>query len=149
MNDNRNDRWYEDSGRGRQNPGAYQQNTQYQQNRQYQQYQEPYRQYPPQGGREAPGKSEATTSMILGIASIVLLCFGFTAIGSIVLGIIGLVYASRAKRLGFSGSARTAGFTCSLIGLIGGCVVIVALVLFGAAFLAAFTGAVGHYGYYY
>lgn len=59
--------------------------------------------YQPPGPQ--PGKHEATVAMVLGIVSCALLIFGYTALGSIVTGIIGLIYASRAKSLGFNGNA--------------------------------------------
>lgn len=93
-------------------------------------------------GRE-PGKSEATTSMILGIASLVCCFFGYTAIGSVILGIIGLVYASKAKQAGNQSGTRTAGFACSLIGLIGGCLVLLAMIVLSAVFGAAFGSMFG------
>lgn len=61
-------------------------------------YQGGYDPYPPR--KSQPGKSEATTSMILGIASLACWFFGYTVIGSVILGIIGLVYASKAKQAG-------------------------------------------------
>ena len=65
-----------------------------------------------------PGKHEATVAMVLGIVSCALLVFGYTALGSVVTGIIGLIYSARAKSLGFNGTPRTVGYVCSLIGLI-------------------------------
>ena len=38
-----------------------------------------------------PGKHEATVAMVLGIVSCALLIFGYTALGSVVTGIIGLM----------------------------------------------------------
>ena len=50
----------------------------------------------------------------------------------LVTGIIGLIYASRAKSLGFNGTPRTVGYVCSLIGLILGVLVCLAIVWLGA-----------------
>ena len=75
-----------------------------------------------------PGKNAATTSLVLGIVSVVFWFFGWGVIVSIVCGIIGLVFSSKAKKSGFVGGIRTAGFLCSLIGLIGGAIVFVACV---------------------
>ena len=86
--------------------------------------------YQPPGPQ--PGKHEATVAMVLGIVSCALLIFGYTALGSIVTGIIGLIYASRAKSLGFNGTPRTVGYVCSLIGLILGVLVCLLLVWLGA-----------------
>ena len=74
------------------------------------------------------GKGAATTSLVLGIVSVVFWFFGWGVIVSIVCGIIGLVFSSKAKKSGFVGGIRTAGFICSLIGLIGGAIVFVACV---------------------
>ena len=58
--------------------------------------------------------------------------FGLGALLGVVLGIVGLVLADQAKRAGNIEGIRTAGFVCSLIGLIGsGIAVIIAL---GAVF---------------
>jgi hypothetical protein len=65
-----------------------------------------------------PGKSQAITSLVLGIISIALWFFGYTAIGSLVLGIVGIVMAVNSKKLGYNGPMRTAGFVLSIIGVI-------------------------------
>lgn len=75
-----------------------------------------------------PGKSSATASMVLGIVSVVFWFFGWGAIVSVICGIVGLILASKSKKEGFAGGVRTAGFVCSLIGLIGGAIVFVACV---------------------
>ena len=41
-----------------------------------------------------PGKGAATASMVLGIISVVLWFFGYSALVSVILGIIGLILAS-------------------------------------------------------
>lgn len=66
--------------------------------------------------------------MVLGIIAVVLWFFGYSAIVSIILGIIGLVLASNSKKAGYSGGLRTAGFVLSLIGLIGGAFFFIACV---------------------
>lgn len=81
---------------------------------------------PPQN--DPPGKSNATASLVLGIVSVVLWFFGYSAIVSVILGIIGLIQASKAKELGYEDTTRTAGFVLSLIGLIGGALAFVACV---------------------
>lgn len=85
-----------------------------------------------------PGKSVATASMVLGIVSVVLWFFGYSSILSVLLGIVGLVLAARAKKEGFYGSLRTAGFVLSLVGLIGGAIFFIACV--------ACVGALSLYG---
>lgn len=47
-----------------------------------------------------PGKSQAITSLVLGIISVALWFFGYTAIGSLVLGIIGILMAVNSKKNG-------------------------------------------------
>lgn len=88
-----------------------------------------------------PGKGAATASLVLGIISVVLWFFGYSALVSVILGIVGLILAGNAKKAGFNGGIRTAGFVLSLIGLIGGAIFFVACVACVGAFGAA--GATG------
>jgi hypothetical protein len=74
------------------------------------------------------GKGQATASLVLGIIAVVCWFFGYSAIVSVGCGIAGLILAGKAKSEGFEGGTRTAGFVLSLIGLIGGAVVLVACV---------------------
>ena len=75
---------------------------------------------------------KAVASLVLGICAIVSWFFGLGALLGMVLGIVGLVLAGQAKKAGNIEGIRTAGFICSLIGLIGsGIAVIIAL---GAVF---------------
>ena len=74
-----------------------------------------------------PGKNKAIASLVLGIIAVVLWFFGYSSILSIILGIIGLVMASKAKEEGYDDSLRMAGFVLSLIGLIGGALFFVAM----------------------
>ncbi len=85
-----------------------------------------------------PGKGAATASLVLGIVSIVFWFFGWSALISVILGIVGLVLANNAKKAGFEGGLRTAGFVCSLIGLIFGALIFVSCV--------ACAGALSAYG---
>lgn len=48
-----------------------------------------------------PGKSAATASMVLGIISIVCWFFGWSLIASVILGVVGLILSSNAKKAGF------------------------------------------------
>ena len=75
-----------------------------------------------------PGKGAATASMVLGIISVVLWFFGYSALVSVILGIVGLILAGNAKKAGFVGGIQTAGFVLSLIGLIGGAIFFVACI---------------------
>ena len=75
-----------------------------------------------------PGKGTATASLVLGIIAVVCWFFGYGALLSVILGIIGLVLAGNSKKAGFDGGTRTAGFVLSLIGLIGGAITFVACV---------------------
>lgn len=86
-----------------------------------------------------PGKGQATASLVLGIIAVVLWWFGYSALVSVVLGIIGLILASKSKKAGFNGGIRKAGFVLSLIGLIGGAIMFVACV----ACVGAFSSAIG------
>mgnify|MGYP000282562560 FL=1 len=79
---------------------------------------------------------------MLGIISVVLWFFGYSALVSVILGIVGLILAGNAKKAGFNGGIRTAGFVLSLIGLIGGAIFFVACVAcVGAIGAADATGA--------
>ena len=75
-----------------------------------------------------PGKGAAIASLVLGIVSIAMWFFGMGALIGHITGIIGLICASSAKKAGFVGGMRTAGFVCSLIGVIGSALVFVACV---------------------
>lgn len=75
-----------------------------------------------------PGKGAATASLVLGIVGVVFWWFGWSALISVITGIIGLILAAKAKKAGFVGGMRTAGFVLSLISLIGGAVIFVACV---------------------
>ena len=72
-----------------------------------------------------PGQGAATGSLVCGIIAVVCWFFGYTTIVSLILGIIGLVMASKAKKEGYVGGMRTAGFGHYLIGLIVGGIVLV------------------------
>ena len=90
-----------------------------------------------ENNQNVPGKGAAVASLVLGIIAVVLWFFGYTSIVSVILGIVGLVCAGNAKKAGFMGGLRTAGFVLSLIGLIGGGIAFVACVACAGAFGAA------------
>ena len=90
-------------------------------------------------GQNIPGKRPADISMILAVAAFFHLMFVpmyITSFFSLVLGVIALVQAIRAKRLGYSGVVRA-------IGLILAIVDIAVSVLLIAVLIAALTGAGG------
>ncbi len=87
-----------------------------------------------------PGKGSATASLVLGIIAVVCWFFGYSAILSVILGIIGLILASKSKKEGYTDGIRTAGFVLSLIGLIGGGIVFIACIAcIGALSAAGFS----------
>ena len=90
-----------------------------------------------ENNQNVPGKGAAVASLVLGIIAVVLWFFGYTSIVSVILGIVGLVCAGNAKKAGFMGGLRTAGFVLSLIGLIGGSIAFVACVACAGAIGAA------------
>ena len=90
-----------------------------------------------ENNHNVPGKGAAVASLVLGIIAVVLWFFGYTSIVSVILGIVGLVCAGNAKKAGFMGGLRTAGFVLSLIGLIGGGIAFVACVACAGAIGAA------------
>ena len=61
--------------------------------------------------------------------------FRLSLIASVILGVVGLILSSNAKKAGFVGGMQTAGFVLSLIGLIGGGVFLISCI--------ACVGAVG------
>ena len=82
-----------------------------------------------------PGKGKGTASLVLGILSILdpFIIFG------IPLGIIGIVLAVMSKKEGHLSGVRTAGFVCSIIGLVLNVLVLIWIVfsmalLFGSGY---------------
>lgn len=74
-------------------------------------------------GSASHGK--AVASLVVGICAIVSWFFGLGALLGMVLGIVGLVLAGQAKKAGNIEGIRTAGFVCSLIGLIGSAIAVI------------------------
>ncbi len=99
-----------------------------------------------QGNGNVPGKGAAIASLVCGIIAVAFWFFGVSALVSVILGIVGLILASNAKKAGFQGGMQTAGFVLSLIGLIGGALIFVACVacVGGLASIGAAAGAVGY-----
>lgn len=81
-------------------------------------------------GSASHGK--AVASLVVGICAIVSWFFGLGALLGMVLGIVGLVLAGQAKKAGNIEGIRTAGFVCSLIGLIGSAIAVI--IALGAVF---------------
>ena len=69
---------------------------------------------PPESGRE-PGENTAVAGLIMGIAAVVFWFFGYSAVASVVLGILGLVWTDKAKKEGYTGDKRTIAFVLSLV----------------------------------
>ena len=96
------------------------------------------------GYREAddPKKNgKAIASLVLGIISLVCALFGFGAFLGIILAIIGVVLGSKARKINQTGLA-TAGFVCSLVGLILNGVAIVCVIACAGA--AGIAGIISH-----
>lgn len=78
------------------------------------------------------GRGRAVASLVLGICAIICWFFGAGAIAGVVLGIVGICLANKAKSLGNTEGVRTGGFVCSIIGLVGsGLAVIIYIMAFG------------------
>ena len=81
------------------------------------------------------GESNATASFVLGLVGLLL---GFSVIVPLILGIIGVIQANKAKERGCNNSLRTAGFVLSLISVIlGGIAIVVIFILFSLIFTIA------------
>lgn len=74
------------------------------------------------------GKNAAVGSLVCGIISIVFWFFGATSILSLILGIVGLILANKAKKAGFDDGLRTAGFVLSIIGTVFGALIFISCV---------------------
>ena len=113
------------------------------------QYGQPQYQQPPYGQPQYgyqpphPGKEKAKNAMILGIISAVALFLGYTAIVSVVLGIVALVMTSKAKNMGYFGSECTTAKVLAIVGIVGGVisfvVTIVLLVVSAMSWLDMFS----------
>ncbi len=89
--------------------------------------------------QEQPAHGYAVASLALGIIAIVLWFFGYSTIISFILGLVGIILASNAKKAGNTEGIRTAGFICSLVGMLGGIIAFLACVacIGGAAMLGS------------
>lgn len=77
---------------------------------------------------KVPGKGKAIASMVLGIVGVVFWFFGVGSLISLIVGVVGLILSGSAKKEGFVGGIRTAGFVLSLISTIGGSIFFVSCV---------------------
>lgn len=78
--------------------------------------------------QNVPGKGAAIGSLVCGIVSIVFWFFGITSILSLILGIVGLILSSSAKKAGYNEGLRTAGFVLSLLGTIFGALIFISCI---------------------
>lgn len=70
---------------------------------------------------QVPGKGAAIGGLVCGIITLVIAFTGvlmFTPPVGLIVGIVGMILASNAKKQGFVGGMQTAGFVMSLIGII-------------------------------
>lgn len=97
---------------------------------------------PPESGRE-PGENTAVAGLIMGIAAVVFWFFGYSAVASVVLGILGLVWTDKAKKEGYTGDKRTIAFVLSLVVLIVTVILINVLAVPGITALRDMLGMIG------
>ena len=97
---------------------------------------------PPESGRE-PGENTAVAGLIMGIAAVVFWFFGYSAVASVVLGILGLIWTDKAKKEGYTGDKRTIAFVLSLVVLIGTVILINVLAVPGITALRDMLGMIG------
>lgn len=81
-------------------------------------------------------KIKAAISLGAGILSFIAIFTGWGACLSIALGIVALVFAKMAKKEGYVGATRTAGFVFGLIGIILGGLVLLCLIVMAVAGIA-------------
>jgi hypothetical protein len=106
--------------------------------------------YQPQNGYQPQGQSQPTNgkavaSLVLGIIAVVFMFFGWTAIISIILAVIGIILGVGARKELGPNEGRglaTAGMVCSIIALALSAIVFVSCVICASA-LASYGG-----GYY-
>lgn len=92
------------------------------------------------GVAEEPGHGLAIGGLVCGIVGLVCCFIGYGCLIGIVLGIVGMVLASSAKKKGNAEGVRTAGFVLSLVAIIVGAIVLLSLV-----FAFAVSGSIFHY----
>lgn len=94
------------------------------------------------------GKDKAITSLVLGIVSVISCFTGIGSIIGLVTGIIGLVYANKAKKEGYHGGMQTGGFVSSLVGLIISAIVVVLTIFVFSSLISLIGEATRYYGMY-
>lgn len=88
----------------------------------------------PQGPAEQPGKGLAIGSLVCGIVGLVFVWFGYSALISLIAGIVGIILSVNAKKQGFIGGMNTAGLVMSIISAaLGGIVFIACVSVLGCA----------------
>lgn len=96
---------------------------------------------------QEPGKGAAIGSLVCGIVGTV---FGVASWGTwflvwppilaLIVGIVGMVLAASAKKAGFNGGMRTAGFVLALLGVIFGAIGLVACIACYGTVVGAASG---------
>ena len=80
-----------------------------------------------------PAHGKAAASIIVGIIGVICWFFGYSSLLSIILGVVGVVLASKAKKEGNTEGMRTGGLILSIVSLVGGIIAfIVTVVVVGA-----------------
>ena len=107
--------------------------------------------YQPQA--PVPGKSQATVGLVLGIISIIFCWLGLVTwvVGSVialVLGIVGAVQSTKAKKLMPADQAgmATAGLVCSIIGIVFAAIFTICSLIAYIAVISALNE-IGYYGW--
>ena len=83
----------------------------------------------PQGPVQQPGKGLAIGSLVCGIVGLVFVWFGYSALISLIAGIVGIILSVNAKKQGFIGGMNTAGLVMSIISAALGGIVFIACTL--------------------
>ena len=92
--------------------------------------------------QNAPAHGKAIASLICGIVGFIFCFFGYSAIVSVILGIVGIVLSGKAKKEGNDEAIRKVGFIISIITVIAGIIgIIVAAFVVGA--VVSGLGAIG------
>lgn len=101
---------------------------------QYNQPPQPQYQPPQAPNYPQPGKGLAIGSLVCGIVGLVFVWFGYSALISLIAGIVGIILSVNAKKQGFIGGMNTAGLVMSIISAaLGGIVFIACVSLLGCA----------------